>query len=156
MYRSILVSGIVLGIVAGLVMAMWSMVVTAVMGMGLLAAPAMIAEPLFGSVNPAAPSLVAVVVGLMLHMMFSAVFGVVFLAIWQSIGQGGATAIVGGMIYGVIVWAVMSYIVTPLVGAHIAQMMPVWAWLIAHLMFGGVLGVGAILRGAEVWQKKAV
>jgi len=149
MRSSLIVPGAIAGLIAGIVMAMWAMVVAAVMGAGLLAPPQMIAEPLFGPVQMGAFNPGAFIVGLMLHMMFSVVFGIAFALIWQRIAQGGLVAILGGMMYGVVIWVVMGYVVGPIVGSHIAQEMPLWAWLVAHLMFGVVLGTWPILRPAE-------
>jgi uncharacterized membrane protein YagU involved in acid resistance len=148
--RSLVVPGAIAGLIAGVVMAMWAMIVAAVMGVGLLAPPQMIAEPFFGPYRMGTFSAAAFVVGLMVHMMFSAVFGVIFALIWQRIARGGVVAVLGGMVYGVIVWAVMGYVVSPIVGAHITQEMPTWAWIVAHLMFGVVLGVWPVLRSADL------
>ena len=149
MRNSLIVPGAIAGLIAGIVMAMWAMIVAAVMGVGLLAPPQMIAEPFFGPFQMGIFNAGAFIVGLMVHMMFSIVFGILFALIWQGIAQGGTVSILGGMIYGVLIWVVMSYVVGPIVGAHIAQEMPLWAWLVAHLMFGVILGAWPILRPAE-------
>lgn len=149
MRRSLAVTGAIVGLIAGMVMAMWAMIVAAMMGAGLLASPQMIAEPLFGPFHMCTFNPGAFVVGLMIHMMFSLVFGIVFAAIWQGINQGGIVPIIGGMVYGVMIWLVMSYVVAPVVGSHIAQEMPTWAWLVAHLMFGVVLGLWPAVRYAD-------
>ncbi|MGH7862856.1 MAG: hypothetical protein ACREOS_11540 [Candidatus Dormibacteraceae bacterium] len=150
-----LVAGGIAGLIAGIVMAMWAMIVAAVMGAGLLAPPQMIAEPLFGPFHMGTFSAGAFVAGLIVHMMFAITFGVIFALIWRSIAQGGIQAVIGGMIYGLIVWVVMSYLVAPIVGSHIPQEMPVWAWVVAHLMFGVVLGLWPVVRPAGIVQSEA-
>lgn len=92
----------------------------------------------------------------MIHMMFSVVFGMIFGLIWQGIGQGGIVAIVGGMIYGLILWAVMGYVVSPLVGSHIAPEIPAWGWIVAHMMFGVALGLWPATRPADFRQPISV
>lgn len=156
MRSSLVVTGAIVGLIAGIVMAMWAMIVAAVMGAGLLAPPQMIAEPLFGPFHMGTFNAGAFVVGLMIHMMVSIVFGIIFAAIWQSLAQGGITALIGGMMYGLILWVVMSYVIAPVVGSHIAQQMPTWAWIVAHLMFGGVLGLWPMLRPADFSSLKRV
>lgn len=146
MQGTVVRNGAIAGLIAGMVMAMWAMIVTAVTGAGLLAPPQMIAEPFFGPFHPGAVHLAAFVVGLMIHMMFSIVFGIIFGLIWQKIALGGFVALLGGMIYGLVLWALMGYVVGPIVGSHIAQEMPSGAWIAAHLMFGGVLGLWPATR----------
>jgi hypothetical protein len=144
-----LLPGVIAGLIAGVAMAMFAMLVTAFGGQGLLAPPQMIAEPFVGPFHPGALNVGAFVVGLIVHMMFSAVYGIVFGLIWQGIARGGIVALVGGMVYGLVLWAVMGYVVAPLVGSHIAQEIPTGAWIVAHLMFGLVLGLWPILRPAD-------
>jgi len=156
MRSSLVVTGAIVGLIAGIVMAMWAMIVAAVMGAGLLAPPQMIAEPLFGPFHMGTFNAGAFVVGLMIHMMVSIVFGIIFAAIWQGIARGGIAAIIAGMMYGLIIWVVMSYVVAPVAGSHIAQQMPVWAWIVAHLMFGVVLGLWPVLRPADFASLKKV
>ena len=155
MRDSVVVPGGIAGLIAGVVMAMWAMIVAAVMGAGLLAPPQMIAEPFFGPFQMGTFNAVAFVVGLVVHMMFSIAFGIIFALIWQGIAQGGIVAVIGGMMYGLIIWVVMSYVVAPVVGSHIAQEMPLWAWVVAHLMFGMVLGLWPVVRPADVLKPAA-
>lgn len=52
MRSPLLLPGAVAGLIAGVVMAMFAMLVTAFSGQGLLAPPQMIAEPFFGPLRP--------------------------------------------------------------------------------------------------------
>lgn len=149
MRSSTLVTGGIVGLIAGVIFAMWAMIVATAMGAGPFAPPEMIAAPLLGMPPMGTVDIATFVVGLIIHMMFSLAFGIIFAAIRQGIGQSGIVAIIGGMIYGLIVLVVMSFIVTPLVGSHIAQAMPLWTWVLAHLMFGFVLGLGPVLRRSD-------
>lgn len=156
MRTSVILPGLIAGLIAGVAMAMVAMIVTLISGQGLLAAPQMIAEPFFGPFHPGAINLGALIVGLMIHMMFSVVFGVIFGLIWQGIALGGIVSSVGGMIYGLILWAVMGFVVAPLVGSHVAQEVRTWGWILAHLMFGLVLGLWPVVRPADFRKRLAV
>jgi hypothetical protein len=84
------------------------------------------------------------VVGLMGHMMNSIVLGVIFIAIARAIRLHGPVAIVGGMVYGVIVYVGMYWVllrgVLSSTSASFLSAGPEWSWIAAHLMFGVVLG----------------
>lgn len=149
MRSSLRITGAIVGLMAGIVMVTWTMIDAAVTGAGLLAPPQMIAEPLFGQFHPSTFNSGAFIVGLTIHLMVSIVFGIIFAAIWQEFAQGGLTALISGMIYGLLIWLVMSNVVAPMIGSDIAQVMPSWAWTVAHLMFGGVLGLWPMLRPAD-------
>jgi len=83
------------------------------------------------------------VAGLMGHMMNSIVLGVIFIAIARAIRLNGPTAVVGGMVYGVVVYAAMYWVllrgVLSSTSASFLSANPEWSWIAAHLMFGVVL-----------------
>src|SRR5260370_5065651 len=87
------------GLIAGLVFAMWAMVV-GLFTSTLWAPPQGIAQ----SIGIGSPGhnfqLVALVAGLIGHMMNSIVLGVMFIAISAAIRLHGPGAVVGGMGYG--------------------------------------------------------
>ncbi len=138
--------GVIGGLIGGMGMAMLMMVVTGLSGMGFL-------RPLYllaATFNPQwamtqGVDMVAILVGLMLHMMNSAIFGVVFalvLGAWlrQGISTGGW--LIAGMVWAVILFAVNQFIVLPIVDPALAQgagSVAIW-WFISHLMYGGLLG----------------
>ncbi len=79
------------------------------------------------------------------HMMNSIIFGLIFLAIAVALKLREVAAVVVGMMCGVVVYAVMNWLVLrnllngtsgSFLGAN-----PEWSWILAHLMFGGVLGL---------------
>ncbi len=88
--------------------------------------------------------LVPLLVGLMGHMMNSIVLGVIFIAIARAIRLQGIAAVVGGMVYGVIVYVAMYWVllrgVLSSTSASFLSANPEWSWIAAHLMFGVVLG----------------
>lgn len=137
--RGALLGGAVAGMIAGAVMAMMAMFRAWAVGMGFWFPPKQIAAVLFG-VDALVGDAGVITVGLIIHMMMSAGFGALFGVI------GGARVSVGaafglGLLYGVLVWAVMTYIGLPLVNEVMRErvaMQPVW-WFVYHLIFGGVL-----------------
>lgn len=81
-----------------------------------------------------------ITVGLILHMMMSAAFGIVFALIGGSRISTGA-AFGWGLLYGVLVWVVMTWIGMPLVNEVMSERMALqsWWWFAYHLIFGGML-----------------
>ncbi|TAN31714.1 hypothetical protein EPN29_10875 [bacterium] len=131
------------GLIAGLVFAMWAMVV-GLFTSTLWAPPQGIAQ----SIGIGSPGhnlqLVPLLAGLMGHMMNSVVIGAVFIAIARAIRLHGPAAVVGGMAYGVIVYAAMYWVLLRGVlsgtSGSFLSANPEWSWVVAHLMFGVVLG----------------
>jgi uncharacterized membrane protein YagU involved in acid resistance len=131
------------GLIAGLVFAMWAMVV-GLFASTLWAAPQGIAQ----SIGIGSPGhnfqLVPFVAGLIGHMMNSIVLGVIFIAIARALRLQGPIAVVGGMVYGVIVYVAMYWVllrgVLSSTSASFLSANPEWSWIAAHLMFGVVLG----------------
>jgi hypothetical protein len=131
------------GLIAGLVFAMWAMVV-GIFTSTLWAAPQGIAQSIgIGSAGHNF-QLVPLVVGLMGHMMNSVVIGVIFIAIARALRLHGPAAVVGGMVYGVIVYVGMYWVllrgVLSSTSASFLSANPEWSWVVAHLMFGAALG----------------
>lgn len=131
------------GLIGGLVFAMWAMVV-GLFTSTLWAPPQGIAQSL-GIGSPGHDfQLIPLVVGLMGHMMNSIVLGVIFIAIARAIRLNGPAAVVGGMVYGFIVYAGMYWVllrgVLSSTSASFLSANPEWSWIAAHLMFGVVLG----------------
>ncbi len=131
------------GLIAGLVFAMWAMVV-GIFASTLWAPPQGIAQ----SVGIGAPGhsfqIVPFILGLMGHMMNSVIIGAVFILIARAIRLRGVGAVIGGMVYGLIVYGVMYWVVLRgLLSAWSASFLsanPEISWVAAHLMFGVVLG----------------
>ena len=131
------------GLLAGLVFAMWAMVV-GLFTSTLWAPPQGIAQ----SIGVGSPGhnfqLVPFVVGLMSHMMNSIVLGAIFIAIARAFRLEGSAAVVAGMVYGVIVYVAMYWVllrgVLSSTSTSFLSANPEWSWVAAHLMFGVVLG----------------
>lgn len=135
---------IIAGLIASMVMGMWEMVVEVFAGNGFWAAPVYIAATLFRDyqevATPVSFALVPVVVGLMGHMMNSVVLGVVFAKLAPHIVQSAQGLIGLGLVYGVVVFAVMWFAVLPLVDPVMLRL-NFAGFIAAHMMWGIALGL---------------
>ena len=119
-FLGFLIAGAIAGMIGGAMMAMFTMLATVTyLGMGFFTPLYVIASPLVGrqvmmtamhggafyfALGPA-------VLGLVVHMMWSALWGIIFGLIASVLHLRGVAAVVGGMVYGVLVMLAMSYIV---------------------------------------------
>ncbi len=140
--RAILIGGIA----ASLVIAMWEMIVEAVLpaGAGFFGPPiaigATILRDLQGSATPIPFDLGGLVLGLAGHMMNSVVLAAVFgLAVGRRSLSRGALAI-AGMAWGAVVFAAMWFVVVPVVDPLVLNLNGA-AFFAGHLMWGTALGV---------------
>lgn len=136
----------VAGVVAGVAMAMFAMIVAAIDGHGLWAPPRAITAVVFGTQHAGGGfALGPVVVGMMGHMMLSAMFGAAYAALVGIAARQATlvTQLVAGMAWGTALWAVNTYLVADVLlnGREVfTAAMPAWTWFVAHLMFGAALG----------------
>lgn len=132
------------GLIAGLVFAMWAMIV-GIFTSSLWAPPQGIGQALGLGHQGHDFQVVPFIVGLMGHMMNSIIFGLIFLAIVVALKLRGVAAVVVGMIYGIVIYVVMYPLVLRNVlsasGGSFLSANPEWSWVLGHLMFGIVLGL---------------
>jgi hypothetical protein len=131
------------GLIAGLAFAMWAMMV-GLFTSTLWAPPQGIAQSIgIGSPGHQLQAL-PLFVGLMAHMMNSVALGAVFVLIVRALSLSGGRTVLAGMVYGLVVYAAMYWVVLRgLLRASSASFLsanPEWSWVLAHLMFGLVLG----------------
>ena len=89
------------------------------------------------------------VAGWTIHMAHSAVLGVVFAAVATAVPQytdTTAKSLAAGVVYGIVLWAVLATVVMPAwVGALLPMNPPVPdvnpMSLVGHVVYGGLLGV---------------
>lgn len=77
--------------------------------------------------------------GIVIHMMMSAAAGMVFGLFAHC--MSAVIALVVGLIYGVLIWAVMTWLVLPIVNQVMldrVMIAPSW-WFAFHLIFGAML-----------------
>jgi hypothetical protein len=136
----------VAGLIAGMMMAMFAMVVAAIAGYGFWAPPRAIASTVIGESHFGGGfDLGSVVLGLAIHMMASPIFGVLY-AIGVSLIGSRVPLVVQmttGIAWGIGLWAINTYVVAPVLpgGQLFTDAMPGWSWFVGHLIFGAMLGV---------------
>ena len=129
------VEGLMYGIVAGLAMAVF------VVGFELLGGIAPQVVLSYFDVGSGASPLV----GLFTHVAVSGMYGVVFgIATMLAARTFGAHMTPGkwlalGLLYGAVVFGIAIWIVLPRTNSPLSAM-PMWAFAIAHFLYGGVLG----------------
>lgn len=134
------------GIVASLVIAMWEMVVEALLpgGAGFFGPPvaigATIIRDLQGATNPLPVNPVALVLGLAGHMMNSVVLGIVFGALVSRASLGTLGFAVSGIVWGAAVFVVMWYAIVPAINPLMLNLNAP-AFFAGHLMWGAALGL---------------
>ena len=142
--------GAVGGVIAGIVFAMFEMIMAAVLsGADAFFMPLrMIGAIVLGmkALDPGYSLVTAGMVGLMVHMMLSIMFGIIFAALVAyvpGLANSSLILIVAASVYGFALWIVNFYVI-----AHAAS----WLWFpdktnvavqfVAHtIMFGTVLGL---------------
>ncbi len=133
------------GLIASLVMGMWEMMVEAIIpnGAGFWSAPTYIAATLLRNLQavarPVPFDLVAVMAGLMGHMMNSVILGLIFAFVIVPRFKSLVSQAVAGMVYGAVVYAMMALVVVPLVDPVMANLNAV-VFFLGHLMWGVALG----------------
>ena len=131
------------GLIAGLVFAMWAMVV-GLFTSTLWAAPQGIAQSVGIGGAGHEFQLIPFFVGLMGHMMNSVLIGIVFIAIVRAAHPHGARTVIAGMMWGLLVYGAMYWVLLrgllASTSASFLSANPEWSWIAAHLMFGVVLG----------------
>jgi uncharacterized membrane protein YagU involved in acid resistance len=132
------------GLIASLVMGMFQMLYEAVAGAGFWSPPTLIAATLVRDLQanaiPVVFQPVAVVLGLIGHMMNSVVLGIVFGALIAPRVEGRNAVVMAGAIYGLGVFMVMRLAVVPLLDPAFERLSAP-AFAVAHLMWGAIIGL---------------
>ncbi|HUF52963.1 MAG TPA: hypothetical protein VMR52_04215 [Dehalococcoidia bacterium] len=139
-----LVIAAVAGMLAGMMMAMFSMVVAEIDGYGFWAPPRAITAVFFGAENLGSGfEADAVIGGVAIHMVLSMMFGIGFalmLAPRQKVNA--VVQVMIGMALGTVLWAVNTYVVAPVFEGNLFdEAMADWTWIAAHVIFGAALAM---------------
>ena len=133
------------GILAGIVMAMWEMIVEAVIPGGkgfwspVVYIGATVARDLQSVTAPVQFTLIGVFLGLMGHMMNSIVFGLIFALLIAPRTKSLFGKAIAGLIYGAAIYLVMWYLIVPALDPVMLNLNATF-FLIGHMMYGIVLG----------------
>ena len=136
------------GLLGGMMFAMFAMIV-AIFTSTFWAPPQGIAQAIGIGPDGHDFHVVPFLLGLLGHMMNSVILGAIFLAIVRARRPASAITVVGGMVYGLVVYAVMYWVLLRhLLSLWAAQGVtsfltsnPEWSWVVGHLIFGMVLGL---------------
>lgn len=140
-------SGALAGLVGGVVMAMWSMVVLAATRAGFWTPVNLIAHTIWrGAPTDGSFRVGALLLGLMVHMVMSVAFGVVLATLATRLAGTLPALLAAGMTFGLVLWLVNQYVIWPAIDETAAQAFTPWVFAIGHLMFGLV---AAVLLGRQ-------
>jgi hypothetical protein len=132
------------GIVASIVMGMVEMIYEAVGGAGFWSPVVFIAATLLRSLQsvpiPVPFMAMAVILGLMGHMMNSMIFGLIFASIVSRFPISRGTLAGLGVVYALAVFVVMWFLVVPAIDPVMLKLNGM-VFAIAHMMWGAALGL---------------
>jgi uncharacterized membrane protein YagU involved in acid resistance len=144
----LLMLGALVGMIGGVLMALFTMLATATyLQMGFFTPMYAIAAPLIGRQTLLTSMMQGVfyfalgpaLLGLVVHLMWSAFWGMNFGLIARRLHLTEGVAIISGLVYGLLVMLVMSFIVVPIVGApDLLRLMGTFSFIIAHALFYGL------------------
>lgn len=135
------------GLIGSVAMAMWAMAVAGAMGMGFWTPIQLIAATWYGPAAMMHLSGGVILAGLMTHMMMGALLGII-LAIAFRVLPGlapGRARLLGGVVYGLVVWVLMQFVILKVVDPIMASHMTPWAFALGHMMFG-IVAAAFLLR----------
>ena len=152
--RSWVIAGLVGGIIAGIVFAMFEMIVAAIMGDGFFAPLMMIGAIVLGQgalpmPEPTIGLSTIVPVGITVHMVLSIIYGAVFAAAASSVGflRNNRWALIGvATVFGIALWIVNFYVVAPILFPWFGMANPVVQFLAHTFFFGTALGLVVAAR----------
>ena len=136
------------GLLGGMMFAMFAMIV-GIFTSTFWAPPQGIAQAIGIGPNGHDFHVVPFLFGLLGHMMNSVILGAIFLVIVRATRPSPAMTVASGMVYGLVVYAVMYWgLLRHVLNLWAAQGVnsfltsnPEWSWLVGHLIFGMVLGI---------------
>ncbi len=153
----LLMVGALVGMIGGLLMAMFTMLATATyLQIGFFTPLYAIAAPLIGrqtlltsitnGVFYFAPG--PAILGLLVHLLWAAFWGMIFGLIAHVLHLTEGVAIISGLVYGLLVMLVMLFIVVPIVGTpDLPRLVGSLSFIIAHALFYGLpLGLWPVVQ----------
>ena len=152
-----LLRGALVGVIGGVLMVLFTMLATATyLQMGFFTPLYAIAAPLIGrktlltalttGVFSFAPG--AALVGLLVHLLWAAFWGMLFGLLARGLHLTEGAALIGGLVYGLLVMLIMLFVVVPIVGApDLPRLVGSLSFIIAHALFYGLpLGLWPIVQ----------
>lgn len=151
------IAGLVGGIVAGIIFAMFEMIMAAIMGDGFFAPLMMIGAIVLGEgalpmPEPTIGLSTIVPVGIAVHMVLSMMYGAVFGAVAASVGflRNNRWMLIGvATVFGFALWIVNFYVVAPVLFPWFGMANPVVQFFAHTFFFGTVLGLVLAPRSGD-------
>jgi hypothetical protein len=155
--RSAVRTGVVGGILGGVLMAAWLMFFLWLTGAGFWTLLNLITNTFLRSA-PLGPrfSLSSLVIGLVVHVLMSVLFGVIIATAASRLPGSRSLVIAGGALFGAVLWAVMQYGIWRAVDAPAARVITPWLFSSAHLLFGLLVATVAAIVIPDVEGAHAV
>lgn len=148
-------AGLLSGLIAGTIMALFLMIASASREEGMIAPLRLIAATVYRDRALKGPSRFPVVMtGTMIHFATALFLGLVWGFIWAVfLGRRAAFAApFGGAVYGLIIWAIQSYAVLPLINRPLVRGIDPGLFAVAHLLFGATLGTYPFFYGEGLFS----
>ncbi len=146
-----LVNGLAMGIVAGIIFAMFEMIMAAILGDGFFGPLRMIGAIVLGpdALVPAYSLPVAALVGMVVHLVLSGIFGLIFGLIASSlrfVRASGLSLGISATIFGILLWMVNFYLIAPVAFPWFGMANP-YVQFVSHAFFyGTALGLLLLAR----------
>lgn len=142
---------IIAGLVASIAMAMMEMMYEGLFGVGFWSAPVFIAATILRGLQavaiPVSFNLVAVVLGMMGHMMNSVILAFVFVALLGRFATTRITGVVLGALYAFAVFLMMWFVALPFIDPVMLHLNPV-VFALSHMVWGAVVGAMVVKKTA--------
>ncbi len=144
-------TGAIAGVIAGIVFAMFEMIMAAIMGDGFFMPLRMIGAIVLGedALMPSYSLVGAAVVGLVVHMLLSAVYGAMFgalVGLVPALAENRTMLIVAATLYGFALWLINFYVVAPMAFEWFGMADSVVQFVAHTFFFGTVLGLLILAR----------
>lgn len=136
----VITSGAIAGVLGGIALGLILCLQSAATGMGFFF-PIQLASGVFYGDDAILGGVGPTVAGLVIYVVSSVILGCVF-ALFLRPRTPTTDAVAFGLIFGIVVWALRSYIVLPSFNPTLTDRMnliPGW-WFLGHLAFGAILG----------------
>jgi len=137
--------GALAGLGGGLAMAIVGAIISASLGGDIWLEAKQIAAVVYGPSAAAQPGFAAgpVLVGTLLHLIVSAALGALFGIVARRtlhLTSEFGTMVMGGLIYGMLIWLVGYFVVLPLINPPLRETYAP-AFIVQHLVYGAVTGL---------------
>lgn len=146
MNKAAIRAGVGGGILGGLVMAIWLTSILWLTGTGFWTLLNLIANT-FWRGAPLGPQFsgLAVVIGLIVHLLMSMLFGVLIAVAAWRLPAPRSLVIAAGALFGSVLWAVMQYGIWRAADPAAARVVTPWLFASAHLLFGLIVAAMAAI-----------